>query len=478
MDNQEHDITDPFLAINLALAMLNQNTDHSQNTHSQSSEHPAAINDNDPFELLNLALAPLAPSESLSQNSCQSLGVESDEIQTQSNVAHSPRSLTQNISSSEPEDEVQIPPELLSQIDRLNESRFIDSHNQQPLGFSRNNVQSPANEPLHHSPVNHDRGPSFQQGGNPEPSCFVRNKFNNVEIRHILNFPPPDDIPDYAQYYQGIMGSARERSNRVFSHTRPGDVVQLELIGHQLQNDASDILRDNHNLSEFENLFLRAVQSNWSVMCDSLLELVAQIVRHPSGSGKRILRQVLNNKIVKKKRRFLYVVHNPDNSLCFAISLAHLLHPDFNGLQAETLAKEIPQKAGLNDQTPVGFNQIITFERLLSCKIIVFYCNEYNRNLCKFQTTTPTSEKTLFFMGTNYICNYCYTGYNHILSHFCPGHCSVCMQSACSRDILSPILCADCNCTCRSPLCFQNHKKVVERHERVASNCQLYKKMC
>lgn len=39
MDNREHDITDPFLAINLALARLNQNLDHSQN-----SEQPAVIN--------------------------------------------------------------------------------------------------------------------------------------------------------------------------------------------------------------------------------------------------------------------------------------------------------------------------------------------------------------------------------------------------------------------------------------------------
>lgn len=79
-------------------------------------------------------------------------------------------------------------------------------------------------------------------------------------------------------------------------------------------------------------------------------------------------------------------------------------------------------------------------------------------------------------MGTHYVCNYCYTGYNHILSHFCGGHCSVCMQSTCSGDILSPVLCPDCNRTCRSPLCFHNHKKVVERRERLTNNCQLYKK--
>ncbi|XP_039887837.1 uncharacterized protein LOC120733607 [Simochromis diagramma] len=445
MDNQEQDITDPFLALETALARLNENTHHSQITYSQNSEQPEVINNNDPLELLNLALARLAPNESAFQNNSLSVGVDHDEIQTESDAVHSQMSLTQNISSSDPflainralealaqiQNEVQIPPELLSQINRLNQNRFIDSQSQHLLVFSPDNacpneplsrsppiqlsttfndsnphqsLSSPAdivsaNEPL--NPVNHDH--SFQHGGNPDQSCasnsaqpsiVVRNKFNNVEIREILNFPPPNDIPDYAHYYQGVMSSAREISNRLFFHARPGDYIQLELIGQQLQNNVSVILRDNHDLSEFENLFLRAVQSNWSVMCDGSLEVVAQIVTPPNGSGKRLLKHILDSEIVEKKRRFLYVVHNPSNKLCFATSVAHLLQPDFNDYQAQTLAREIQQKAGLNDQTPVGFNQIITFERLLGCKIIVFYRNEHDRTLCKFHTSTVNSAKS------------------------------------------------------------------------------------
>ncbi|KAL3984299.1 histone H2B [Sarotherodon galilaeus] len=275
------------------------------------------------------------------------------------------------------------------------------------------------------------------------------------------------------------MGGAREISDRIFSHARPDDLIQLELIGPQLQNNVSVILRDNRDLSEFENLFLRAVQSNWSVMCEGSLEL-------------RMLKHILDNEIVRKKRRFLYIVHNPANKLCFAISLAHLLHPYFNDQQAEVFGREIQQKAGLNDQTPVGFNQIITFERLLGCKIIVFYCNEHDRSLCKFETSTPNTERPLClflfdnhyyaiknlkgFIGTHYLCNHCYMGYNHVLAHFCPARCSVCMQPDCSQYSISPIVCHDCNRTCRSPYCFKSHKKLVDRRERSASNCQLYKK--
>lgn len=43
MDNQEHDITDPFLALEIALARLNENTHHSQNTPPQNHEQPDVI---------------------------------------------------------------------------------------------------------------------------------------------------------------------------------------------------------------------------------------------------------------------------------------------------------------------------------------------------------------------------------------------------------------------------------------------------
>lgn len=78
------------------------------------------------------------------------MGVDHDEIQTESDAVHSQMSLTQNISSSDPflainralealaqiQNEVQIPPELLSQINRLNQNRFIDSQSQHSLVFS------------------------------------------------------------------------------------------------------------------------------------------------------------------------------------------------------------------------------------------------------------------------------------------------------------------------------------------------------
>ncbi|KAL3987174.1 homeobox protein Nanog [Sarotherodon galilaeus] len=522
MDNQEQGIPDPFLALEIELARLNENADHSQNTPPQNHEHPEVINNNnnDPLELIDLALAQLARSESSPRNNTQDSGFEHVEAHSQQNLASSDPFAALNSALealAQIQHEVQIPPELLSQINRLNQNIFNDSQHllsstprcesvnrSPPLplinGFNESNQQQ-SSEIVSVNPMNNAPDHPFQQGGNPDQSCasnspqpsiVVRNKFNNVQIREILNFPPPNDIPDYAHYYQGVMGGAREISDRIFSQARPDDLIQLELIGPQLQNNVSVILRDNRDLSEFENLFLRAVQSNWSVMCEGSLELVAQIVRPPSGSGKRMLKHILHNEIVRKKRRFLYIVHNPANKLCFAISLAHLLHPDFNDQQAEVFGREIQQKAGLNDQTPVGFNQIITFERLLGCKIIVFYRNENDRSLCKFETSTPNTEKTLClflfenhyyaiknlkgFMGTSYLCNHCYIGYNHVLSHFCRARCSVCMHPDCNQYSISPIVCHDCNRTCRSPYCFKSHKKLVDRRERSASNCQLYKK--
>lgn len=65
--------------------------------------------------------------------------------------------------------------------------------------------------------ANHHADDSLQKGGNAEQShnnnsshstVVLRNKLNNTEIRPILNFPTPDNISSYAEYYESIMGSA------------------------------------------------------------------------------------------------------------------------------------------------------------------------------------------------------------------------------------------------------------------------------
>lgn len=60
------------------------------------------------------------------------------------------------------------------------------------------------------------------------------------------------------------------------------------------------------------------------------------------------------------KRRFLYVVENTDNSLCFTINLAHLLHPSINHREAKRIGKEFQNRVGFTDQR---FSDVSLFEK-------------------------------------------------------------------------------------------------------------------
>ena len=168
---------------------------------------------------------------------------------------------------------------------------------------------------------------------------------------------------------------------------------------------------DDNNLNDFEEALFNAVQSNWAVMSDSNLELVVQIVQSPRGGGeKRLACKMLDNEIVKKKMRFLYIVHNPSNQLCFAINLALLLHDNLTDDEGFERGREIQRGVGLTDQTAVTFNDIEKFEESLKCKIVVFYRGDDDRTLCKFQTDGPKRDKTVFL----FLCKSHYYGIKNL----------------------------------------------------------------
>lgn len=81
------------------------------------------------------------------------------------------------------------------------------------------------------------------------------------------------------------------------------------------------------------------------------------MVHNPGGGcGKRWMLKKLECKILKKTARFLYIVENSDNQLCFAISLAHLLHPEMNYFEAGVRGTAIQNKVGLSVLIPVTFS--------------------------------------------------------------------------------------------------------------------------
>ncbi|KAM3592547.1 uncharacterized protein V6R79_021105 [Siganus canaliculatus] len=199
-----------------------------------------------------------------------------------------------------------------------------------------------------------------------QPRVIRRDEFNNTEIHQFLNLPPPQAIPDYAEFYGNVMAAVQHLTDRVLSHSERHVVIQLELRRQNLQNNVAVVIDNDAgaDLTAFQALLDQVVQSNMAVMTDPLLELIVQIIHNPGGGGKRELETVIDEEIIKKKRRYLYCVEN-NNQLCFSICVAHLLNPLLTDEEAESCGREIQENVGLSCQTPVTFTDIAHFERVL-----------------------------------------------------------------------------------------------------------------
>ncbi|KAF0039231.1 hypothetical protein F2P81_007466 [Scophthalmus maximus] len=128
----------------------------------------------------------------------------------------------------------------------------------------------------------------------------------------------------------------------------------------------------------------------------SRLEFVVQVLRNPRGGGKRKINKTLDCEILNKKRRHLYMVHNKNNQLCFAICLAQHINPDLTDKQALERGRELQHLAGLTNYTPVALSEVNKFEQIVKCKIVVF-CRGYDdRALSPFETVFPKSRNPMF----------------------------------------------------------------------------------
>mgnify|MGYP001360620938 CR=1 FL=1 len=294
---------------------------------------------------------------------------------------------------------------------------------------------------------------------------------------------PPRNIPNLAQFYDDV---------------RRHDVIQLELIGENVQNHVAVAVEDESGdaiLPAFEGLLEQLVQSNADIASDARLELVVQVVHDPRGGVKRKLEKTLDCKILRINRWHLYIVDNLNDQLCFAINLAHVIDPLLTDNQALERGRELQRLAGLSDQTPVGFSDVRKFETILNRKRVIFYRTPDLQPLSQFETAFADRSNPLFlflfqnhyygiknlkaFLGVNYVCHYCYKSYLQPYAHQCKGHCSVCNDPECTKQPLQPVTCTDCNRTCRTTLCLDRHKASRDRAsgETSGSICDTIKKM-
>ncbi|MEQ2193257.1 hypothetical protein XENOCAPTIV_028220, partial [Xenoophorus captivus] len=101
--------------------------------------------------------------------------------------------------------------------------------------------------------------------GDP-PATVERERFNNIEIRRPFTIPPPcpGNVPDLAAIYINIMHILSEIADTARSLARRNDVVQLELVGENLNRNVTFTINDDGNmiLPAFEDFLDELVQSN------------------------------------------------------------------------------------------------------------------------------------------------------------------------------------------------------------------------
>ncbi|KAG8013680.1 hypothetical protein GBF38_022163 [Nibea albiflora] len=102
-------------------------------------------------------------------------------------------------------------------------------------------------------------------------ATMSRDWFNNLELRRVFTVPARN-IPDLAPFYDDVMLILRDMADTVGAQVRRNDVIQLELIGENVQNHVSVAVEDAYGdaiLPAFEGLLEQLVQSNAEIASDA-----------------------------------------------------------------------------------------------------------------------------------------------------------------------------------------------------------------
>ncbi|XP_048879705.1 uncharacterized protein LOC125748000 isoform X1 [Brienomyrus brachyistius] len=330
----------------------------------------------------------------------------------------------------------------------------------------------------------------------PQPDGVVhRRRFNNVQIRRILNIPQPRNEGNFREYYENVIEGFQNIVNEAIPYAAWGAYIQVTLRGDFLNDELSQIVRYGEGeLTDLQQLLDRLVQSNQEILNDSNLEVIVDVINIPRGGGnKRKLQTMLASEIISKKARHMFIINNNTNA-CFAINLAHLLHENFTDAEGEKLGLELQEKAGFTPNHAVALNDIINFEKIIDCKAVVYYQQPYSNNLQIYQTPTPIDSRRVVyfflhnqhfygiksikgFLGVGYVCANCFKGYDLPHSHRCETLCNVC-HTNCRGESTSSILCERCNFRCSNDTCFERHRtpRVCPVRGELASPCDKFRK--
>ncbi|XP_026139311.1 uncharacterized protein LOC113115834 isoform X1 [Carassius auratus] len=302
-----------------------------------------------------------------------------------------------------------------------------------------------------------------------------RPRFNSVTLRRTTNLREINST-DLASYHArlhgmltGIVDFARE-----FDQNSP--VINITLTAPSLQTPVSGILTrgNNYDADGFMDQIEKVLQSNDRLLSDQTVEFEASVAMNRQGGGRRKLTDLAVDEVIKRKKTSLFCPINISNNLCFSICLARFLNPQRPESELEKLASVIQNSVGFSIQDRIGLGDIASFERALDIKIVVFH----RSNAMILETYKNSDEphpKTVFlylhddhyymitslkaFLGSPYVCPFCYKSYSNLRYHRCKHVCNICFDAECYRFQARNLHCPDCLRYCKSAYCFEMHKK-------------------
>ena len=225
----------------------------------------------------------------------------------------------------------------------------------------------------------------------------------------------------------------------------------------------------------------KVLQSEEELKLDEHFEIHVGTIKIPRGG--RGSNNIMNEEHKINVKRSIVEIVNEDDNLCFdrsvVVCLAKLNGDDTSSKRWKQIrdrryslqkqeALKLRRRIGLPEDVQITLQQICLYEKELDVQIVVVSMdknilykgntNERKLFLYKNGNHYHSIVKIQGFYGKNNYCMTCLVAYNN-RNHNCGTTCSVCKSKSCSVKEDGPLICSECNMTCRSQECFERHKK-------------------
>ncbi|KAL3983293.1 interferon-induced GTP-binding protein Mx [Sarotherodon galilaeus] len=352
-----------------------------------------------------------------------------------------------------------------------------------PHSPSNNGNSSSVNHTQTHAAVVE---PIVQSGSGSHSQLSIREipNFNARELRERLDFRDIS-LDDPEQVPERVRSCLANVIDRAVAGSQQGCVLNVVLRGPSLASDVQAVLNpdDQYDPDLFLDQIAQVMQSNDESIGDDELEFIVTVAQNSSGGGARLkLANIPYDEILSKKGKHMYTPNNTHNNLCFSLCIAHSLNPTAPEHEKYATAKQLHAQVGLRDTQTVSFSDVCKFEKHLNVKIVIYYHAAGRKRLHTFFThdePNPNTvmlylhnehyhliEKPTAFLGSAYVCNFCYNTYESPLYHSCKHRCNVCF-TLCHHHRGPTVKCSDCNRICKSQHCYQQHKLPEIKHNMV-----------